>query len=51
MGIVELEVKDLQVVFESMGPSPSGEGDSGAGCSWVGHSRATFTLVATFSCF
>lgn len=49
--MVELEVKDLQVVFGSTGPSPSGEGDSGVGCSSVGGSRATFTLVATFSCF
>lgn len=51
MGVVELEQKDLQVVFGSMGPSPSGERDSCAGCSWVGASRATVTLVATFSCF
>lgn len=51
VGIVEWEVKDLQVVFGSVGPSPSGEGDSGAGCSSVGISRATFTLVATSNCF
>lgn len=49
MGAVELQ--DLQVVFGSMSPSPSGEGDSGAGCSSVGSSRITFTLVATSSCF
>lgn len=51
MGIVEWEVKDLQVVFGSVGSSPSEEGDSGAGCSSVGISRATFTSVATSSCF